>query len=158
MFAKPQSEHEWFQPLLGDWDFAHECDGPDGSTQSARGTVRATTFGGLWYLLECNGVSPEGDPWTSLFSLGYDPTKQRYVGTFIASMMTHLWVYEGKLDEQQRLVLNVEGPKFDGTGMTQYQDEIEIASPDHWILRSRMQLDDGQWQQFMEGHHHRLTK
>ncbi|MCU0874915.1 MAG: DUF1579 domain-containing protein, partial [Pirellulaceae bacterium] len=129
MFAAPQTEHEWFHALLGEWKFTHQCvTGPDQPPVEATGTLTARTLGGLWTILECRGESPEGQPWTSLFTLGFDPTQNRYVGTFVASMMTHLWLYQGQLDETgKRLVLDVEGPRFDGQGMAQYQDIFEIV-------------------------------
>jgi len=33
-----------------------------------------------------------------MMTLGYDPQKKRYLGTWIGSMMSHLWVYEVELD------------------------------------------------------------
>ena len=91
-------------------------------------------------------------------TLGFDPQKDRYLGTFVGSMMTHLWIYDGQLDGSgRRLVPDVEGPKFDGSGMAKYQDIVEIVGRDHWILKSQMLGDDGQWHQFMEGHHHRMA-
>ena len=72
-------------------------------------------------------------------------------------MMTHLSVYDGELDPEERvLTLNAEGPSFSGDGtMAQYQDIIEFLSDDHRTLKSRVLGSDGQWQQFMEAHYHR---
>jgi hypothetical protein len=101
---------------------------------------------------------PDHGSWTSIMTLGFDPKKQRYVGTFIGSMMTNLWVYEGQLDASRtQLILDVEGPNFDGSGTARYQDIVEIVSKDHWILRSQILGDDGQWTQFLVGHHHRVS-
>jgi hypothetical protein len=48
---------------------------------------------------------------TTMMTLGYDPHRKRYVGTWIGSMMTHLWVYGCELDASERvLTLNAEGP------------------------------------------------
>jgi hypothetical protein len=41
---------------------------------------------------------PCAGPATTMMTLGYDPPKRRFVGTFNDSMMTHLWVYDGALD------------------------------------------------------------
>lgn len=158
MFAKPQSEHAWYNSLLGHWEFEHECvSGPDLPPTKSRGKLKATSMGGLWVLLDCSGDAPDGSPWTSQFTLGFDPVRGKFVGTFIASMMTHLWIYEGELEPDGRtLVMNVEGPRFDGKGTAHYQDCFEVVNQDHWILRSRIKGDDGQWIPFMEGHHHRI--
>lgn len=52
---------------------------------------------------------------TTLMTLGYDPQKQRYVRTWIGSMMTYLWVYDGgELDLAETVLrLNSEGPAID---------------------------------------------
>jgi hypothetical protein len=61
-------------------------------------------------------------------SSGYDP-QQRYVGTWIGSMMTHLWVYDGAPDAAGRvLTLHTEGPHMAAEGqMAQYKDVIEFT-------------------------------
>lgn len=158
MFAKPQAQHEWFNDFLGEWEFTHECVmGPGQPPNLSTGKLSARTLGGLWLLMDCSGGTPGTDAWTSQFTLGFDPAKDRFVGTFVASMMTHLWIYEGELDAGgQQLIMNVDGPTFDGSGMARYQDCYEKISRDHWILRSRLQGADGQWQQFLEGHHRRV--
>ena len=44
-------------------------------------------------------------------TLGYDPVQKRFVGTFIGSMMTHMWIYNGTLDAAGKvLTLDTEGP------------------------------------------------
>jgi uncharacterized protein DUF1579 len=72
-------------------------------------------------------------------------------------MMTHLWVYEGELDADERvLTLNAEGPSMASEGkMTQYKDVIEFKSDDHRVLTSHMLRDDGNWQQFMTANYRR---
>ena len=72
-------------------------------------------------------------------TLGYDPAKKAFVGTFIGSMMTHLWVYDGELDAAGKvLTLDAEGPSFAATDkMAKYKDAIEIKSDDHRVLTSR---------------------
>lgn len=158
MFAKPHSEHAWFNDLVGRWKFTHRCDaGPENPAANTGGTAAVRSLGGLWIVMECSGESAEGGPWSSIMTLGFDPKKDCYIGTFVGSMMTNLWIYEGRLDASGRqLILDVEGPKFDGSGMAKYQDIIEIVSRDHWILKSQILGDDGKWHQFMEGHHDRM--
>ena len=38
----------------------------------------------------------------TLMTLGFNPQTERYVGTWVGSMMAHLWVYDGWLDEAAR--------------------------------------------------------
>jgi len=94
---------------------------------------------------------PGGGPQTSVMTLGYDKQKKRFVGTWIGSMMSYMWTYDGELDAVERvLTLNSEGPSMsdDGT-MSSYQDVIEIKSNDHRTLTGRVRNKDGTWQQFM---------
>ena len=84
-----------------------------------------------------------------MMSLGFDPQKGRFVGTFIGSMMTHLWIYDGALDASGKaLILDAEGPNCTGAAdgkLAKYQDIIEWQSDDHRVLRSRMLGEDGTW-------------
>jgi hypothetical protein len=89
-------------------------------------------------------------------TLGYDTRNNRYVGTFIGSMMTHLWIYNGALDESEKiLTLDTEGLNFSQSAIAKYQDIIEFVSDDHRIMRSQILGDDGNWQQFMTAHYWR---
>jgi hypothetical protein len=93
----------------------------------------------------------------SIITLGYDPAKGKFVGTFIASMMTHLWLYEGSLDASGKvLTLDAEGPSMAGDdGMAKYQDIVTVENDNHWTLSSQMQGPDGQWVKFMTAHYRR---
>ena len=91
-------------------------------------------------------------------TLGYDPVSKRFDGTFVASVMTHLWIYNGSLDADEKvLTLDTEGPSFTGEGMTKYQDIIEFISDDHRTLSSQAIGPDGQWVKFMRAHYRRKT-
>jgi hypothetical protein len=93
-----------------------------------------------------------------VLTLGYDPQQQRYVGTWIGSMMTHLWLYEGSLDAAGRvLTLNAEGPDMAAAGkMAQYKDMIDLKSDDHRVLTSHIRGEDGEWHGFMTAHYRRV--
>ena len=57
---------------------------------------------------------PGCGPSTTIMTLGYDPQKERFVGTFVASMMTHMWHYNGSLDAAEKvLTLDTEGPEHE---------------------------------------------
>lgn len=160
MEAKPQKEHEWLQRLVGKWTFESECSmGPDQPPVKTKGNDDVRSLGGLWVLGEGQAEMPGGGTATNLMTLGFDPAKNRFVGTFVASVMTNLWVYEGQLDASGKvLTLNCEGPSFTGDGkLAKYQDVIEIKSNDHRVLTSRYQGEDGQWHEFMTAHYRRRT-
>jgi hypothetical protein len=100
---------------------------------------------------------PGGGEAQTILTLGYDPQKKQYVGTWIGSMMTHLWVYHGALDTSGSvLTLDTEGPSMEGEGaMARYQDIIEFKSDDHRILASQVLAKDGTWNRFMTAHYRR---
>ena len=158
MDIKPQKEHAWLQNLVGEWTSEMECVmGPDQPPIKNKGIESVRSIGGLWTMGEGSGEMPDGNKMTSMMTLGYDPQKQRFGGTFIASMMTHMWVYEGTLDAAGKvLTLDTEGPGMSGDGkMMKYKDIITFVDDDHRILTSRVQGDDGQWTEFMTAHYRR---
>lgn len=152
---KPQAEHGWLNQLIGEWTFEHDCQMPDGSKSTASGKMTCRSLGGMWLICESSGESPSGD-WSSIMTLGFDPTQKQYVGTFVGSMMANIWPYRGVLDTTgKRLPLDSEGPKFDGSGTCKYRDTIEILSNGNWIMTSELQTDDGSWLKFMTATHSR---
>ena len=156
MFAKPQPQHHWLDQLIGNWKIEHHCEMPDGSRSKTDGKMHCRSLGGMWLISESEGVSPEGEAWSSIMTVGFDTVLQRFVGTFVGSMMSNVWHYQGDLDEsQRRLPLECEGPKFDGAGTCQYRDTIEIVDANRWLFTSEFQNDDGQWYKFLNGIHTR---
>ncbi|MBD2077527.1 DUF1579 domain-containing protein [Phormidium sp. FACHB-592] len=158
MHAEPQKEHQWLQKLVGEWTYETEVKMESGQpTENPTGTETVRSVGGLWFLAEGQGEMPGGGAATTLMTLGYDPQKQRYVGTWIGSMMTYLWVYEGELDANETvLTLNSDGPSMTGDEkMAKYRDVIEFKSDDYRVMTSHMLGDDGQWHHFMTAHYRR---
>ena len=156
--AKAEKEHEWLTRLVGEWTMEAECDmGPDQPPMKSKQTETVKSIGGLWIVGEGKGEMPTGEPATTQITLGYDPLKKRYVGNWVGSMMTHMWVYNGQLDASGKiLTLDCEGPSFtDPTKSTRYQDIMEVVDNDHRILRSQYMSDDGKWNHFMTAHYNR---
>ena len=119
-------------------------------------SVRA--LGELWTIGEMLGEMPgDGGNSRSIMTLGFDPQTKQFVGTFIASVMTHLWPYRGTLDADERiLTLDSEGPSFAGDGsMAKYQDLLEFIDNDNRILSSQVLGPDGKWAPFMKSHYRR---
>lgn len=149
----PQKEHAWLKTLVGQWTTQAECMGPDGQTMKdqPRGTEVVKMLGDLWVIGEGEGSMPGGGRFSMRVTLGFDPLRNRFVGTWIGSMMTSLWVYEGELDASEKiLTLNAEGPSFTDPAKTaKYQDIIELKNDRERTLTSRCLGDDGAWVQFM---------
>ena len=158
MHTEPQKEHQWLQQFVGDWTYESECDmGPDQPRGKFTGSESARSIGGLWILAEGQGQMPDGGAATMFLTIGFDPQRKRYVGTWIGSMMTTLWVYDGWLDEAgTTLTLEAEGPSMAAEGKTaKYRDVTEFKSADHRVFRSMMLGDDGQWKEFMKADYRR---
>ena len=152
MFAQPQSEHHWLDSFVGDWTFEGEClMGPDQPAQKNTGKLSFRSLGGLWIVGDGEAGEPDGEDYhRSVMTIGFDPVKGRFVGSFVATMMTHFWLYDGHLDEAGRkLTLEATGPRFDDQGMTKYHDIIEKNDDGTWKLSSQIYLDDGTWMPFM---------
>ncbi|MCU0705311.1 MAG: DUF1579 domain-containing protein [Fimbriiglobus sp.] len=157
MKVEPQAEHRWLEQLAGEWEWEMVAPaGPDQPPSQHTGTESAHMLN-VWALCHGTYAMPDGGTARTLMTLGFDPTKGKFVGTFVGSMMTHLWVYEGELDPAGKvLTLNADGPNFaDPIKTAKYQDVIEVVSPDHRTLTSRFQGEDGQWVQFMHADYRR---
>ncbi|HUR53294.1 MAG TPA: DUF1579 domain-containing protein [Gemmataceae bacterium] len=158
MLAEPQKQNKWLEQLVGEWTYESECSmGPDQQTMKSTGSDTVRSLGGMWVLCDGKGEMPGGGCGLTQMTLGYDAAKGRYVGTFIGSMMSNLWVYDGELDATERvLTLYAAGPNMMEPGKTaNYKDVIEIHSPDHRTLSSYAQKDDGSWVHFMTAHYRR---
>jgi hypothetical protein len=158
MKVEPVKEHQWLQKLLGEWTYEHDCDmGPDKPAQKFRGTETVRPVGPVWIQCEGGGEMPDGGMAKTIMTLGFDPQKKKFVGSFIGSMMTYQWIYEGELDASgKKLTLDTVGPSFTAEGkMTRYKDVIELVSDDHRTLTSIQLGDDGEWREFMKAHYRR---
>ena len=157
--AEPQKEHEWLQIFVGEWTLEDEKAAEPGQAAS-QWTESVRSLHGLWILAEGQGEMPGGGAATTVMTLGYDPQKKRFVGTWVGSMMTHLWVYDGSLDATGKiLTLETEGPSMcmspDDGKMAKYRDVIEFKSDDHRVLTSHRLGEDGEWHEFMTAHYRR---
>ncbi|HEU4455023.1 MAG TPA: DUF1579 domain-containing protein [Longimicrobium sp.] len=155
---KPQAhkEHHWLQRFVGEWTYEGEASmGPGQPAEKYSGTESVRSLEGIWTL--CEGRDESGTS-SSVMTLGYDPARGRFVGTYVTGMMTHLWLYDGELDAaSNRLVLDSEGPSLTNEGQTgKYRDTIELVSDDHRVLTSQFLFDDGEWREFMRADYRRV--
>lgn len=150
--AQPEKEHEWLKQLEGEWETEAESKMEGFPEVKCTGTMSARMLGGLWLISE-NETTMPGFEMKAVQTIGYDPAKKKYVGTWVDSMMNHMWQYEGTVDESGKiLTLEAEGPHFSEAGKTtMYRDIYEIKSPDHIIATSMVQGPDGKWITMMVG-------
>ncbi len=147
----PEKEHEWLGQLVGEWEYDSEVVVQPGSApEKSKGGEIVRAVGGFWTVSETSG-SINGAPFTGVMTLGYDPKKKKYAGTWVDSMSSNMLHYEGSVDDSRKtLTLETEGPSFnDPSKISKYKDVIEVKDKDHKVMTSSIQGDDGKWVTFM---------
>jgi hypothetical protein len=158
MKAEVTREHEWLKQLVGDWTYTVECvDVPDVPPQTHQGRETVRMFGDVWMRGESR-MEMDGGAVDSVITLGYDTAKKKFVGSWISTVMTSMFRYEGELDASGKVLpLNTRGPSMTDAGKeVEYQDVIEIRSKDERALWSQMKMDDGTWMRFMTAVYRRV--
>lgn len=157
-----KKEHAWLRQLVGEWTYEGESDMGTGQMSKSSGTESIRAIGDLWIIAEGHGTMPGGEPAITLGTLGYDPQRKQFTGTWIGSMMSYLWSYDrGSLDPTEKiLTLECDGPSFSeearAAGKTaRYRDVFEIRSDNHRVLTASVRNDDGTWTTFMTTHYRR---
>lgn len=148
----PQKEHEWLQQLVGEWDWESEMwMEPGKPPMKTKGTETTRSIGGFWIVAENKGDF-FGQPFTGLFTVGFDPEKKKYVSTWIDSVNSYLWRHEGTVDAAGKaLTLNTEGPCPQKPGqLSKFQEVMEVKDKDHKVFTSSILGDDGKWQMNMK--------
>ncbi len=158
MQTDPSPEHAWLKQLVGDWRFEHEFSpGPGEPTIKLPGREKVRMMGDLWVVFEGGGEMHTGDEMSYLMTLGFDPNKGAFVGSWIGSPMAHMFMYQGTLEEGgNSLPLETEGPSFeDPAKLVWYRDVIGIVDESHRTLTSQMRGGDGALISFMEARYER---
>jgi hypothetical protein len=153
-------EHEWLKKFLGDWTSRGEAPaGPDQPAITWTATESGQLIGEIWLQVNGKHTMPDGRPAHMQLTLGYDTKKQKFVGSWLGSMMDYFWVYEGDLSaDGKALTLSATGPRMDQPDkMARYQDIHTFVSNSHRILTSQYEDENGEWQQFMQAHYHRAA-
>jgi hypothetical protein len=148
---KPQKQHEWLTQLAGEWETEGELVvGPNQPVIQCKGKETVRTIGPFWILSE-NQNSIQEMQMTGVLTVGFDPKKDKFVGTWIDSVSNFIWSYEGTLDEDgKKLTLLTEGPHpTDPNARANYREVIEVKDKDHKVFTSSLQTDDGQWMTFV---------
>lgn len=153
MKTEPVEQHLWLRKLVGEWTYENESSClPNQPPMKFTGRESVRMLGNLWALAEMTGTMPDGSTMTALMTLGYDPVRQAFIGSWIGSPMAHMFVYEGQLSaDGLTLPLNTIGPSFtDMSSMANYQDIISFTKDGKRTLTSQCQNPDGSWTQFMQ--------
>lgn len=148
---KPQKEHQWLTQLEGEWISEVQMAGPAGQPGTeSKGTETVRSVGGFWIVAENQG-DMMGMPYTGILTLGYDANKEKYVGTWIDSFASHMWKYEGAVDEDGKvLTLTTQGPNpMNPETTTRFKETIELKSDDHKLFTSSFQGPNGEWHEMI---------
>lgn len=153
---KPTKEHEWLRQLEGTWagevdmllDPMNPAKPPEKPIRSK--VTESTTLLGGWWALAVVKSEMMGQPFEGRGQYGYDVEKKKYVGTWIDSMMPHLWEYEGSLDASGKvLTLEAMGPDCVNPGaMAKFRDVHQIVDKDTRRMSSAVQRE-GKWMPIM---------
>ena len=155
--AESPAGQAWLRQFIGEWTVESEGKmGPDQPPIRSAGSEKARAFGEHWIIAE-GQINVMGTDCSSVLTLGHDAAKDKFVGTWIDTVQGHMWRYEGSLDPTGKvLTLDTEGPSMAADGeMAKYQDIYEFKDADHRILRSRVQLENGDWMEFMTANYRR---
>jgi hypothetical protein len=143
----PTKEHEWLQQFVGEWESEAEIFmEPGKASMKLKSKDVARMVGGFWVVAEGKGEMM-GAPFSNMLTLGYDPDKKKYIGTWIDSMTSTLWKYEGTVDATGKiLTLDTEGPcPMKGGQLSKFREVTEFKSKDHRVFTSSILGDDGKW-------------
>jgi hypothetical protein len=147
----PQPQHEWLKKFVGQWETESEISIPGQEPIKSKGTETVRSLGGFWVVsdLKCDFM---GQSMNGVMTVGYDPESGKYIGTWIDSMGSYLWKYEGSLDESgKKLTLESEGPcPMQGGKLAKMRDVVEFQGDDTRTMTSSVQGEDGKWQPMMK--------
>jgi hypothetical protein len=110
----------------------------------SRGTEKAElVLGGFWLATEYKGEMM-GKPFTGRGTMGYDQHKQKYVGTWIDSIASGLYLSEGTADASGKVWTMVAQGYCDNEGRSITMKQIyEIKDEDTWTLSFLTPNPDG---------------
>jgi len=148
----PEAAHKWLDQLVGEWTTESTAVAPNGEEFKCQGKATAKSLGGYWVIITIDTQMGD-DVMRGVMTVGYDPKSKKYVGTWVDSMTSYLWKYEGKLDESGKILpLEAAGPNMlvpDSDKLLTYRDTLEIKSKDHFVLSGSVEASPGNWVTFM---------
>jgi hypothetical protein len=126
---KPGAEHEMLkEKFAGDWDVTVSIGGTDAK---ATATYKMD-LGGFWLVEQFRGEFA-GQKFEGRGTLGYDPIKKKFIGTWTDSMSPSLIVLEGAFKDKT-LTSTGEGPGMDGK-ITKLKNVYEFQDKDTIVFR-----------------------
>jgi hypothetical protein len=111
---QPTEEHAEILRGAGSWEGTMKAWMPGMPESSMSCKEENVAFGPFWLVstFECDFM---GMPYRGQGSVGYDPMKQKYVGTWYDNMSPTLAVMEGEEDAAGKLTMRWTAPTMDGS-------------------------------------------
>jgi hypothetical protein len=116
------------------------------------GTMRTHLLGGKWLIADW---STDSGDFVGHGVYGWDPAKQKYVGTWVDSMRTFLVTGEGTWDADARTMTFIYTFELPGRGPITQREVTEKPSPDHHIFHSFISMNGAPETEFMTVHYTR---
>ena len=151
--AKAKSGFEWLKQFEGSWQSVTNVPTQDGSpAKTQKGSMKSASVGKQWVVNKFDGEI-DGTSFQAVQTLGYDVEKKRFVGTWIDSVASYTWKYEGEVDATgKKLTLNAEGPDWNDPKITRrFRDVYEFKSATEIAVQSQMFNDKKEWETYMTG-------
>ncbi len=110
---QPGPEIQFLKKDAGTWDATVQMTDPSGQKTTAKGTETVSMIG-FWQVARFKGQMM-GQAFEGLSSVTYDPTKKKYVGTWIDSMTPGYATIEADLSADGKTMTGtMEGPDMNG--------------------------------------------
>lgn len=141
------AEHGTLQTLVGEWTAVSEMPATSGQpTTTGEASVSIRPIGDLWISAEFAGTHAGGE-YRGVLTLGFDPRKGSYVGTYVDDTCNHLWIYEGSMNADGAiLTLYAEAPVVaEVEGTTRVREVYDFRQPDRVEVRSYTE-NGGRWE------------
>lgn len=154
-----RSPQKWLDHFVGNWEAVSR--GQSGENQppvESTGTIVGTRIGDHW-LMNRMEVRVMDMKITGVQMIGYSSEKKKFVGTWVDSMTSFMWQYEGTLsNDGKTLTLEAKGPSAVPDQLTLYQDVYHFKATDLIEITSRVQDANGKWVTYMTGTAKRQSK
>lgn len=153
-------EQTWLQQLIGEWTYEFStADSSEHPGFTATGTESVRPVGEVWIVAENKGRGSDGSLSHSIMTVGFEPEKARFSGSFVGTMVPVLFLYDGGLSSDGKsLILETEGPAMtEGRTTDKYRDISRIIDENNRELIAQVLGDDGQWREFMSTRYKRST-
>ena len=149
---QPTEHHRLLKGDVGTWDAKMNVwFTPDAEPMTSQGTETNELLGnGMWLVSHFDG-DIAGTPFVGLGTMGYDPLKRKYVGTWIDNVTPHLSVMEGDYDAKDKtLTMISERPGPDGRETRTVKSILKYVDADTRSFEIQVQGDDGKFWKMLE--------